>query len=232
MAVNFNKDRQQKRNDIYKQRRNLNKNMDNATKSERLMNGIGLYASYYRLFPHVFVEEYIGINLKIFQQILLYFMMHFNYFMYIASRGQGKSFLTAIFCCVRAILFPESKIILSAGNIKQSIEIIEKIEDMMKNSPNLAREIEDLKTNPQNAGIRFRNGSWIKVVASNQGGRSKRANVVVVDEFRMVSKEIIDGVLRKFMTAPRTPKYLEKPEYAHLKERNKELYLSSAWLSN
>lgn len=45
----------------------------------------------------------------------------------------------------------------------------------------------------------------------------------------MVDKDIIDKVLRKFMTAPRQPKYLEKPEYAHLKERNKELYLSSCW---
>ena len=44
-----------------------------------------------------------------------------------------------------------------------------------------------------------------------------------------MDKAIIDGVLRKFMTAPRQPKYLEKPEYAHLTERNKELYLSSAW---
>ncbi|NFF71706.1 terminase [Clostridium botulinum] len=33
----------------------------------------------------------------------------------------------------------------------------------------------------------------------------------------------------KFQTAPRQPKYLSKPEYAHLKERNKELYLSSCW---
>lgn len=33
----------------------------------------------------------------------------------------------------------------------------------------------------------------------------------------------------KFLTAPRQPKYLNKPEYAHLQERNKEIYLSSAW---
>ena len=190
---NFNKGNQQKKSDIFKQRRNLNKNMDNSTKSEKLMSGIGLWTSYYRLFPHIFVKEYIGINLKVFQMILIYFMMHFNYFMYIASRGQGKSFLTAIFCCTRAILFPESKIILSAGNIKQSIEVIEKIQDMMGNSPNLAREIEDLKVNPQTAGINFRNGSWIKVVASNQGSRSKRANVVVIDEFRMV--KYIDPII-------------------------------------
>ncbi|WP_252225044.1 MULTISPECIES: terminase family protein [unclassified Clostridium] len=229
---NFNRYNQQKRTDIFKQRRNLNKNMENTTKSERLMNGIGVWTSWYRLFPHKFIEDYIGVKLKLFQQILIYFMMHFNFFMYIASRGQGKTFLTSLFCCARAILFPESKIIISAGNLKQGIEVVEKIDDMRNNCPNLAREIEDLRTNTQNAGISFKNGSWIKVVASNQGSRSKRANVIVVDEFRMVDKAIIDGVLRKFMTAPRQPKYLEKPEYKHMQERNKELYLSSAWMKS
>ena len=33
-----------------------------------------------------------------------------------------------------------------------------------------------------------------------------------------MEKEIIDGVLRKFMTAPRQPGYLKKPEYKHLQE--------------
>lgn len=33
----------------------------------------------------------------------------------------------------------------------------------------------------------------------------------------------------KFLTAPRQPKYLSKPEYKHLAERNKEYYLSSCW---
>ena len=45
----------------------------------------------------------------------------------------------------------------------------------------------------------------------------------------MVDLDIITKVLRKFLTAPRSPKYLDKPEYSHLKERNKEMYLSSAW---
>ena len=48
----------------------------------------------------------------------------------------------------------------------------------------------------------------------------------------MIPKSIVDTVLRKFMTAPRQPKYLDKPEYKHLQERNKELYLSSAWLKS
>lgn len=118
---------------------------------------------------------------------------------------------------------------MAAGNKSQSIEIIEKILDLKNNSPNLAREIDEIKTGANDARVAFRNGSWIRCVAANQGARSKRANIVVVDEYRMVPKEIVDGVIRKFMTAPRQPKYLQKPEYKHLQERNKELYLSSAW---
>lgn len=92
-----------------------------------------------------------------------------------------KSFLTAIFCCTRAILFPESKIILAAGTKSQSIEIIEKISELRGNSPNLAREIDELKTGANDARVTFKNGSWIRAVASSQNSRSKRANVIVVD---------------------------------------------------
>ena len=68
-------------------RRNYNRNAENVSKSEKLMNGISTWASYYRLYPHVFVKDYFGVNLKLFQSIILYFMMHDNYVMYIAARG-------------------------------------------------------------------------------------------------------------------------------------------------
>lgn len=218
-----------KGNNLFNHGRNFNKDSDNLTKSEKLMNGIARWASYYRLYPHTFVHEYLGIRLKLFQCIILYFMMHENYLAYIAARGQGKTFLTAIFCVVRCLLFPETKIIIASGRKSQAREVIEKIDDIRKNSPNLAREISDLKSSLNDASVEFHNGSWIKVVASNEGARSKRANVIVVDEFRMVELNIINTVLRKFLTAPRSPKYLNKPEYAHLLERNKEIYLTSAW---
>lgn len=67
-----------------------NKTLDNMSKSERLMKGIGKWCSFYRLFPHLFVQDYLGITLKPFQQIILYCMQHWNYLCYIASRGQGK----------------------------------------------------------------------------------------------------------------------------------------------
>ena len=56
-------------------------------KSERLMDGIGYWGSYYRKNPQRLVREYLNINLKLFQKILIYMMMLSTNFMYIASRG-------------------------------------------------------------------------------------------------------------------------------------------------
>lgn len=218
-----------KGNNIFDKGRNYNKRNSNLNKSERLMQGIGIWASFYRSNPHRFAKEYLGITLKLFQVILIYMMNHSFYFMYTASRGQGKSWLTAVYCCIRCILWPETKIVVASGNMKQAREVIERIDELKKNSPNLAREISDFSTSANDPKVEFHNGSWIKVVASNDGARSKRANCLVADEFRMIELDIINKVLRKFLTAPRQPKYLNKPEYAHLQERNKEIYLSSAW---
>ena len=199
-------------------------------KVERMMNGVGIWCSYYRANPHRFCEDYLNIRLKLFQKILIFLMNWSNYFMYVASRGQGKTYLTAVFCCVRCILYPETHICVAAKNRSQSINVLEKITTiLMPNSANLRNEIESANTKGQDAYIAFKNGSRIKVVTANEGARSNRSNIIVVDEFRMVDLDIINKVLRKFNTAPRQPKYLNKPEYAHLTERNKELYLSSAW---
>lgn len=221
-----NRNKSNKGNNIFNKSRNFNKSGD---KSEKLMEGIGIWASFYRANPHRFVKEYLGIHLKLFQIILLFMMNSSHYFMYLASRGQGKTWLTSTYCVVRCILWAETKIVVASGNMKQAREVIEKISDLKKNSPNLSREISNLSTSTNDPIVEFHNGSWIKVVASNDGARSKRANCIIVDEFRMVDLGIINKVLRKFLTAPRQPKYLNKPEYAHLQERNKEIYLSSAW---
>lgn len=203
-------------------------------KSERVMEGVAYWGSYYRKNPQRMVKEYLNINLKLFQKILIYMMMVSTNFMYIASRGSGKTWLTALYCVVRCILFPGTKICVASGYKAQSLEVIQKInDDFMKNygwgSANLRAEIDDISTSINNAHVDFRNGSWIKIVSSNDSARHNRANTIVVDEFRMVDLNIINTVLRKFLTAPRSPGYLNNPKYAHLIERNTEMYMSSAW---
>lgn len=206
-------------------------------KSERIMEGVAYWAAFYRKNPQRFVAEYLNIKLKLFQKILIYMMMVSTNFMYIASRGSGKTWLVSLYCVVRCILFPGTKICIVSGYKSQSLECIQKIEeDFMKNyswgSINLCAEISDISTSINNAHCEFRNGSWVKIVTASDAARHNRANIVCVDEFRMVDLNILNTVIRKFLTAPRSPGYLSKPEYKHLAERNCELYMSSAWFTS
>ena len=203
-------------------------------KSEKLLEGIGFWGSFYRCNPHRFVKEYLNIQLKLFQKIIIFMMMISTNFMYLASRGQGKSWLIALYCVVRCILFPGTKIVVASGVKAQAIEIISKIDtEFLKNyswgSQNLRNEISYISTSPNNPVCEFKNGSYIHVVTSNDNARHNRANIIVVDEFRLVDLNTINTVLRKFLTAPRQPGYLSNPKYKHLEERNCEIYASSAW---
>lgn len=205
-------------------------------KADSVMNAVGSITSYYRDSPQRMAKEYLNINLKMFQKILLYVMMQMNFFMFIACRGIGKTYLVALFATIRCILYPGTKIVVASGTIKQATEVLLKItDDFCKlhdwGSANLRNEINWKETSigQNDSTIWFKNGSFITVVTSNDNARSKRANMIIVDEFRMVDLKVIETVLRRFLTAPRSPGYLNKPEYSHLQERNKEFYMSSAW---
>ena len=56
-------------------------------KETKTMETIAWRCGYYRSNPQRFVSEVLGINLKWFQKILIFAMMHYNYIMYWAARG-------------------------------------------------------------------------------------------------------------------------------------------------
>lgn len=153
---------------------------DSLLQEEKLMDGIGTWVSYWRANPHRFVSEYLQLKpFSWFQKILLFMMFRSNYFMWWASRGLGKTHLTALYCVVRCILFPDTHICIASGIKAQALEIISsKIADFKLNCPNLAIEISDFRPNMQDARVDFHNGSWIKVVAANDNARGTRANVI------------------------------------------------------
>ena len=210
------------------------------SRRERVIEGMAVWGSYYRENIDEFVTNYLELDfLKWFQLALLVMMNRSRTFLWIAARGMGKSFLTAIFAVVRCILYPGTQVVITSGTRGQSINVLEKIQVLlMPASPNLRNEIdlEKTKFSGQDAKVMFKNGSYIKVVTASDNARSNRANILIVDEFRMVKKDTIDTVLKKFLTSRRMPAYRElsdkerKAEYA--KEPNKSFFLSSAFFKD
>lgn len=200
------------------------------------MEGAAHWGAYYRKHPDEFVEDYLHIKLKLFQRFLLVAMMWSNVFVFIACRGIGKTYLSAIYTVVRCILYPGTKICIASGTRGQGLNVLSKINDEIKpHSPELRAEIneKECRINGTEAKIQFYNTSTIKVVTSSDSSRGNRANVLLLDEFRLISKNMINDVLRKFLTSRRMPLYSElsdeerKIEYN--KEKNLTLYLSSAY---
>src|SRR5699024_10651218 len=103
---------------------------------------------------------------------------------------------------------------------------------MYNNSPNFRREVSELKLGANETYVRFKNGSKIEAVVSNDNSRGYRANILIVDEFRLVPKSVLDEVLIPFLNVNRIPPYLSNPKYKHLSEENKEIYISSSWYKN
>ena len=108
-----------------------------------------------------------------------------------------KSYITAVYSCAISVLYPNSKVVLAASTKSQAkLMITQKIEkELMAMSPNLRREIKEIRSNNNESVVIFHNGSTITAVVSGEGSRGFRATTLVVDEFRLVSKEVIDRII-------------------------------------
>lgn len=204
------------------------------TKSERFFNQLKLWVQYWRNNPHRFCEDVLNIRLKLFQKIVLCAMNDNSKTVMITCRGLGKTFLTAIFCVIRCILFPGSIVVVASKTRKQSNELIGKIKNiLMPNSPILQSEISDIQMNQYSSTVTFRNSSNIVVCTASDNSRGLRCHVLLVDEFRMVDQGIYNTVLKKFLNVNRQPGFMRKDEYANYPtEENKTILLSSAYFAD
>ena len=204
--------------------------------SDSFINQIMIWTAFYRMYIFMYVEHAMGIKLKLFQKLLLYCMDKWTFVCLLASRGLGKSWICAVYIHARCVLYPNSKVVIASGNLAQAIGVLEYVNKFRLDSDAVNKEIRYININKAGAKAEYWNGSSINIVASNDGARGKRANLLIMDEFRLINKDVIDLVLRKFKSDPRYCGWHDKPEYEEkIKKRqikreiNKELYLSSAW---
>lgn len=212
----------------------MNPSVDDRVKIK--MVNIMKWVQFYRQNIHRFVDEYLHIELKLFQKMLLIMMDNNLFFQFWAARGIGKTFLIAVYCVARCILYPGTQIVIASGSREQAQQVIEKImsSDIKgRAKENLVRELRNWKITPQDSFVEFYNDSKISVVASNDRARGRRCQILIVDEFRLVDKEFIQDVLQPFTAVMRQPPFLQLEPYKSNPEKylesNKEIYMSSAW---
>ena len=215
---------------VFKRKKPIHKSGD-----KNLNIKIEEWVSYWRANPHRFITEYLGLRFRgDFQPVLFYAMDLYINFIYVASRGLGKSTLTLLYCVMRCILYPETKIGVIAPLRSQSLGFVKKIKEFARSSPNLLKEIKDgfdgIKTGMNDCGVYFENGSQIITKTFGEGSRGERLNIIIVDEFAQIKDNtLLNKVFIPMLSDGRAPAYIELSEEERLlyEEPNRQLYLSS-----
>lgn len=232
MAGYFKNQQQNNKNNI-----NMTKRPMQITKKEELdkkfQNKIIDWVTFYRRNIHRFVEHYFGIDLHFYQKIMIYLMNLSPQVVILCARASAKSFITSLYACAICVLYPNSKVLVTAMTKKQAgLLITEKIEkELMGMSPNLRREIKKISTGQNAIEVIFHNGSSFIAGVAGEQSRGLRSTVLITDEFRLVDKEVLDSILSPTEIIRPTP-YTMKKEYEHLKEEPREIFLSSAYWKN
>lgn len=188
--------------------------------------------TYYRRNPHRFAIDYLRLTLHWYQIILLWLMFHSTFVVVIAARASAKSYIIAVYAVCKAILYPNSRIVLTSGVKGQARLIVtEKIQQELCNkSANLRREIRTIKNSQADVGCYFKNGSSIEVVVCSDNALGHRSTVNIGEEAKTIDKNIMDKVISPFRIVRQVP-FMTRPFYegrAEFAEEPVEILISSS----
>lgn len=192
---------------------------------------IKMWNHFFRKNPHRFIETYFGVRLYPYQVVMIWMLQKSFLAYFVASRAAAKSFIIALWSLTIAVLYPGSEVIACSKTIKQGSIILDKISSLRDIYPNIAREIKSITINANMNICYLHNGSTIKVVPSSESSRGNRATYIIIEESRLVPKEILEAIIKPFLYS-RKPPYMLTNKYSSipdLQEEGRISYITSAW---
>jgi len=150
--------------------------------------------------------------------------------MFIASRGFGKSFLMGLYCTLKNILIPGTKVVVVGAAFRQSKLVFEYMETLWRNSPILRSIFSGNDDGPRRDVDRctMRLGdSWTIAIPMGDGSkiRGLRAHIIIADEFASISPDIYETVVSGFAAVSANP-------IQNVKEEAKKKAMSDVGLWN
>lgn len=130
--------------------------------------------------------------------------------MFVASRGFGKSFIMSLYCILRMMFKPGTKIVVVGAGFRQSKILFEYMENIWRNSPILRSIFNANDDGPRRDVDRctLRLGeSWTVAIPMGDGSkiRGLRAHIIIADEFASMSSDIYETVVAGFAAVSASP---------------------------
>ena len=192
-----------------------------------------IMVGYYKKRPDNFIIEVMGIRLNLYQRVLVRGFFQNKISIWAMGRGLGKSWLAAVCLVAYCLLNPNTKAGVLAPSFRQAKSVIKEkiLDDILNRSSFLKGEIKSFNCSVQQAEITFLNGSFIRAFPMGVGNegekiRGARLNIILVDEYAYVNKEVVDMVITPMMVVKRNYKVGDTEE-EKIEESNKFLMTST-----
>lgn len=154
------------------------------------------------------VELLMGIKLSPYQEVTLKGMINRNFSMCVWGRGCGKTFIASIFCVLQCVFEPGTKILIAGPTFRTARFIFNNIEKICnsKGAELLFQAFGEKSKRNDQYEWHINGGSIVAIPLNGEKIRGFRANILVLDEFLLLSEDIIKTVLMPFLVAPQNMK--------------------------
>jgi len=218
-----------KTNDVSILRRIVTKN-DILENFEEYQKALAFYRWYPDLFVDLLVEasgEDCTFKLYAYQRLMLRTMARYPEVNLTFSRGTSKSFTNVLFQVIKCILWPGTKGTVCAATKDQSSEILgAKLAEVLDMIPVLNFEIKKSTAKDGQIKVLFKNGSWLRNIATKGSTRGQRSTIVTTEEIIICNADNLQAVVRPLLAIPRRAANGEVN--VHENTRRQEVILTTA----
>lgn len=167
--------------------------------------------AFYRWYPDLFVDllvqasgEECTFKLYAYQRLMLRAMARYPEVNLTFSRGTSKSFTNVLFQVIKCILWPGTKGTVCAATKDQSSEILgAKLAEVLDLIPVLQFEIQKQTAKDGQIKVTFKNGSWLRNIATKGSTRGQRSTAITTEEIIIVDPDNLEAVVRPLLAIPR-----------------------------
>lgn len=147
-----------------------------------------------------------GIQLYPDQIISIKGMMKSNYTLCVWGRGVSKTWTAAVYCILQMLFEPRTSILIAGPTFRTARFIFNHIEKMAA-QPEAQMLAQALGSEKIRRNDEFRwsinGGEIIAIPLNGEKIRGFRANILIIDEFLLMSEEIVEKVLIPYLVVPR-----------------------------
>jgi len=174
---------------------------------------------FWRLHPIQAAKDIFNVDLIWWQRIALLALWHCSAIFLFLGRGCGKTWILALFCCLRAILYPEEGIGYYTPTSKQWDQFWEYVQQFYDRCPLFADCVELSRSkNAIRMGktfkMKFTNGSFIESLALTEKARGRRNTIAVFDEYKDHDPNMVNTVALPYLMVEKSTKRINKQIYA------------------